>query len=157
MQTVAEIGFEQPVTISPDAMLDTALRELLLSRSTELYVTDDDGRLVGVIPDYELLKARLAGSWTELTARQLCSSRVICFTPDTACSAILKAFREGQHSRAAILQDGRLIGQITRAAILHWLMASVEEAPLPVASPKFLQSASTSRVLCGLPKSSPRL
>ena len=148
MQTVAEIGFEQPVTISPEATLDTALRQLLFNQSAELYVTDEDGRLLGVIPDYALLKARLAGDWSETTAGQLCSSRVVCFTPDTACSALLKTFREGQHTRAAILHDGRLVGTITRTAILQWLIASSEEAPPPVASPKFLQSANTSRVLC---------
>lgn len=140
MLTVAEIGFYRPVTIGRDDTLDAALWRLLDSDSTELYVTDDDGRLLGILPDYELLKARLSGSWDEMTAGQLSSCRIVCFAPETECSVVLKVFREGLHSRAAILQNGRLIGQITRTAILQWLSSTPTEDSSPVASPKFLQA-----------------
>ena len=151
MQTVAEIGYERPVTIAPEADLDTVLAQLLADQSSEVFVVDGEGRLLGVVPDYELLKARIAGTWEETTAGQLCSTRVACFTPGTACAAILKAFREGQHSRAAILDDGRLVGQISRTRLLAWLSNSAGKSPAAVSSPKFLQTGAA-RMLCGLTK-----
>jgi CBS domain-containing protein len=152
MLTVAEIGFEQPVTIGPDDDLDTALERLLASDSTELYVTDEDGRLLGILPDFELLKARLTGSWAGMTAGQLSSLRVVCFAPETEYPVVLKAFREGLHSRAAIVQNGCLVGQITRTSILRWLTAMAVEPATPVASPKFLQTTGSGRVRCDLAK-----
>lgn len=137
MQTLAQLDCDPALTIRPEASLDAALDRLLDSEATELFVTDDDDRLLGVVPDYELLKSRLSGQWTGLAVGQLISNRLLRFTLDTPLSEALRAFREGQHSRAAILQDGRLIGLITRRSLLRALCQTQPASHL-VAPPKFL-------------------
>ncbi len=139
MQTLAQLGCEPAVTIRPADSLDVALDRLLESEATELYVTDDVGRLLGIVPDYELLKAQLSGPWSELTAGQLMSNRLLCFTPETLFADVLRVFRESQHSRAAIIEDGRLIGRITRRAVLRALCQN-PPSPSAIAPPKFLQA-----------------
>lgn len=141
MQTLAQFGCDPAVTIRGNESLDAALAQLLDSEATELFITDDDDRLLGIVPDHELLKARLSGQWLDLTAGQLMSNRLLCFTPETPLADALRAFREGQHTRAAILQNGRLIGRITRTTLLRTL-CQPQSTPSTVAPPKFLQTCS---------------
>ena len=137
MSTIAELGCEAAIAVAPDASAKSALDRLLEENATEVYVTDADGRLLGIVPDYELLKARLSASWQEMTAERVMSHRVVCFTPDTPVAEATKAFREGQHSRAAVVQAGKLIGQITRTRLLRSLCCEIRTvAPRP----KFLGS-----------------
>lgn len=141
MQTLADINLMVPVTIRAEESLNVAWQRLLENDAAELYVVDDEQHLQGIVPDYELLKARLSGSWSELTVAQVMSHRVVCFTRDTPFAVALKAFREGQHTRVAVLEDGRLIGQITRRLALKELCPSPSGSGT-VSPPKFLQTLS---------------
>lgn len=149
MQTLADLDYTLAVTVASEDSAAFALERLLEEGATEVYVVGDDQRLLGIVPDYELLKARLNGVWTELTVEQLMSHRVLCFTPDTTVAEALKAFREGQHSRAAIVEDGRLCGQVTRTDLLR-AFCDRDDATRPIAAPKFLHSAPSIRVLASV-------
>lgn len=143
MQTLAQLDYDPAVTIRQDASLEAALARLLESNTTELFVTDVDDHLLGIVPDYELLKARLAGDWSEGTVGQLMSHRLLCFTLETPLAEALRAFRESQHSRAAILQGSRLIGQLTRRTLLRAL-SPAQTTNSTIAPPKFLNAYSAS-------------
>ncbi len=146
MHTLAELDRTTAITVAPDDSAETALERLLDEDVTELFVVDADRHLLGIVPDYELLKARLNGTWQDTTARQVMSHRVLCFTAETTVAEALRSFREGQHSRAALIEDGRLSGQITRTTLLRSLSGSPAVKPLAsIAAPKFLQSAHASR------------
>jgi acetoin utilization protein AcuB len=137
MPTLAELCTDPPAAIRPDARLDAALELLVARETTELYVVDDDGRLLGVVPDYELLKVRLSGDWAELAVGQLASPALLCFAAQTPFGEALRAFREGRHSRAAVVDGGRLIGQVTRTSLLRYIRD--EHRPTPP-RPKLLRS-----------------
>lgn len=119
MQTIGELPLGNVVTIAPDATLDAAFLALLATDATELYVVDDQGQLAGIVPDYELLKARLAGDDCGATVARFMSSHVLCYTAETPIAAAVADFRNGFHTRAAVLENGRLIGQITRSGVLR--------------------------------------
>lgn len=141
MHTLAELDRTSAITVAPDDSAETALERLLAQEATELYVVDDNERLLGIVPDYELLKARLNGSWSELTVEQIMSHRVLCFSMQTTVTEALKSFREGQHSRAALVEDGRLRGQVTRTALLRaFCETNSKKSTGQMAAPKFLQS-----------------
>ncbi len=57
--TVADL-MTTAVTISPQATLTAALKLLISSKAQELYVVGPRKKLLGILPDYELLKAQLA-------------------------------------------------------------------------------------------------
>lgn len=137
MPTLAELEFETAVTVGPDETAATALERMLEAETTEVYVVDTEQRLQGIVPDYELLKARLNGSWDGLTVQNIMSHRVLCFTTETSVTETLKTFREGQHSRAALLRDGQVIGQITRTTLLRSLCG---EKTSVTPRPMFLRS-----------------
>jgi len=137
MQTLADVQLEPVVTASPHDTTGEALERVVSSRATELYVVDSDQSLLGIVPDYELLKVRLHGGVTETTVERIMSHRVICFESDARVGDALKLFREGQHSRAAVVQGGKLVGQITRTTLLRNLVSGNPSSP---PRPKFLGS-----------------
>lgn len=149
MQTLADLDYTLAVTVAPEDSATFALERLLEEGATEVYVVGDDQRLLGIVPDYELLKARLNGTWTELTVEQVMSRRMLCFTADTTVAEALRSFREGQHSRAAIVDDGRLCGQVTRTDLLRAYCEQNSE-PKTIAAPKFLHASPSIRVLASV-------
>lgn len=137
MQSLAEVQLEPVVAVSPHDTAADALERLVSSRATELYVVDSDQSLLGIVPDYELLKARLHGGVMETTVERIMSHHVVCFEIDARVGDVLKLFREGQHSRAAVVQGGKLVGQITRTTLLRNLVSG---KPSATPRPKFLGS-----------------
>lgn len=137
MPTLADLPFVVPVTIGPDADLAAAVELLVARNAMELYVVDAEQQVLGIVPDYELLKARLNGSAAELRIRQVLSPRVLCFSLETDVADVLRIFREGQHSRAALVDGNRLVGQVTRTMLLRNL---IDADCLALPRPKFLQS-----------------
>ena len=116
-----------PPTIGRDATLEEVLDVLLSGRYCEVYVIDGGGRLLGVVPDYELLKARLS----QTDGRQLVDTLMTrcCATthPDVEIAAISAMFRECRYQRLAVVEDGILVGQIGRGDILRLLASSAAQ------------------------------
>lgn len=137
MQTVGELPLDNVVMINGSTTLQTALAELLATDATELYVTDEVKTLIGIVPDYELLRARLSGTADETPVERIMSSHVLCYTTETPVETALADFRNGFRTRAAVLENGRLIGQITRSGVLRAICKSKSSH---VPRPKFCNS-----------------
>lgn len=137
MKTVGQLPLCKVVAIPVHATLDEAYSELLAHDAAELYVIDERQNLVGIVPDYELLKARLAGDAEDATVDRIMSSHVLCYTTDTPIEVALADFRSGFRTRAAVLKRGQLVGQITRSTLLR---AICEAKTSRVPRPKFHSS-----------------
>jgi len=144
MRTIGDLPLENVVTIGLDATFESAFSELMATTATELYVTDERRQLLGIVPDYELLKARLADDWRQANIADIMSAQVLCYSADTPLEAVLRDFRCGFRTRAAVLRAGQLIGQITRATLLRALCGT-EKTPVP--RPKFYRSELASNAI----------
>lgn len=120
--TVADLMCETPVTIGPEYSTEDALDAFYEYEVTELYVVDRSRKLLGVLPDYELLKAELSGDARGARVDQLMSRSIPVVTPESDAADVARLFRAGHCSRLPVLKNGRLIGVITRSDVLR-LMA----------------------------------
>lgn len=160
--TVSEIMSRDLACVSPDATIETALATLLRANAAEVYVTDAHQRLLGVVPDYELLKAHLGG--VEMTAgvTTLMTRGVVVFGPNLDLLEAARIFRDCRHARVAIAAEGRLLGQISRRDVLQRLAGrpsctgespreSTADATFPglAARPQFLNARSRDGILSG--------
>jgi predicted transcriptional regulator len=116
--TVQEVMAKRPVTIDQHASIDEALDLLLQEAVSELYVTGDSGRLVGVVPDYELLKAQLAQVACSTAVETLMSRSFVTTDPRCLLSALAPIFRESYCRRIAVVDNGQLVGQIDRRHVI---------------------------------------
>jgi CBS-domain-containing membrane protein len=154
--TARDLMQADPATIGADATIDQATAVLLQRDTGEVFVTDPERHLLGVVPDYALLKARLSGVCPETTVERIMSRSLTTARPDQAIDDLATAFREGRYWQLPVVERGCLLGCVSRREVLRLLTAAsavqqgLEQPPAadsefaaPAAAarlPKFLQS-----------------
>ncbi|MDA0832004.1 MAG: CBS domain-containing protein [Planctomycetota bacterium] len=154
---VRDLMTHEAVCISLDSTIQAAAELLTHECVGELYATDDVGRLVGVIPDYEILKALYMEAAPDRTVADYVSCQIPCCTADEDLDAVLPLFREQRCRVIAVVRDRKVIGQIHRRDLLRWILVkcAMEQKtapmqvkttagehstePTPIRSPRFLQ------------------
>ena len=131
--TVGDLMSLDFVKVSPECSADEALNILDRFEATELYVTDKLGRLLGVLPDYEVIKTQLSGEAREATVEQLMSRGIPVFKPESDAAEVARMFRDARFGRFPVVSAGRLVGVITRGDIVR-LMAVLRRIDSPTKS-----------------------
>ncbi|MBX6424586.1 MAG: CBS domain-containing protein [Variibacter sp.] len=147
----ADVMVRDVVTIRPDSGVQDAARLLLENRISGLPVVDDEGRLVGIVSEGDLMRRPEAGTeprhswWLELVtpnealAREFTKTHarkvadvmtraVITAAPETPLGEIARLLEKHRIKRVPVVQDGRVVGIVSRANLLQAL-ASFAEAP----------------------------
>jgi CBS domain-containing protein len=119
--TIRDLMTCDPATVGPEATIDEAMTIVLAKDAAEIYVTDDDGRLQGVVPDYELLKSRMSHTAGDESIERLMSRNVATVHPDSPVDAAMAACRESCRRVIAVCEAGRLVGQISRRDVLRMM------------------------------------
>lgn len=122
--SVGDLMSENPDSVTRLTNVDEAVQKLTSSKLTQLYVTDGESRLLGVVTDYELLKARMAGESGEESVTTLMSRGVATLAPEADLQSAALLFRDGRYRQAAVVSEGRLVGQLFRCDVLRRLATS---------------------------------
>ncbi|SFH69414.1 CBS domain-containing protein [Planctomicrobium piriforme] len=147
--TVREVALRAPVTVLPDLAISEAEQLLISQNASEIYVTDATERLLGVVPDYEILKYRLIGGDGKARISALMSAITVTLEPSASIEAGARLLREHVHASIPVVEQGRLIGQLCRINLLRILAESggatsgdlLPMQPPSVAAPKFMKPA----------------
>lgn len=156
--SVGDLMCETPVTVGPDCTSDEALEIFFEYETPELYVVDKSGRLLGVLPDYELLKTHLSGEARGACVEQLMSRSVPVFSIDSDAADVARMFRDNQCSRMPVVKSGRLVGIVTRTDILRLMAVLRRIDPQPSATsvgpkrPKLLAPSKSTKTRTARPK-----
>lgn len=102
-------------------------RDIALQLLTGLYsgmpVTDDDGRVVGVVTELDLLKVAEAGKQlVKITAEEIMSTDVVTADVDTPVGELAKIMTDKNIIRLPITDKGQLVGVVARCDILKTLI-----------------------------------
>ncbi len=119
--TVGDLMSENPDSVTKLTNVDEAVQKLTSSGVAQLYVTDAEARLLGVVTDYELLKARMAGESDEESVTTLMTRGVATLAPEADLQTAALLFRDGRYRQAAVVSEGRLVGQLFRCDVLRRL------------------------------------
>lgn len=143
--SVRDLMTLQPPSIHERASLQEATRQILEQAVSELYVVDSTGRLLGAVCDYELLKAALVQSDSAQPVERFIGRRLPVLTPDMLLQDVAGLFRESCHSRIAVIEQGVLVGQLSRRDVLRAILVLEELRPLDDAAPwqRRIESAET--------------
>ena len=130
--SVRDLMSTRPVTISASTTLHEATRILLERALDAICVCDDQGRLLGSVSDYELLKSRLLNTDNEQPIETIVSCSIMTLAPDMLLEDVASYFRDSCRQRTPVLEDGRLIGELQRRDVLRALIVKSEsEAARP--------------------------
>ena len=122
---VRDLMNTQPPTIGSGASIDEAVMALMEYKVHDLYVTSEHGKLVGVIPEYELLKLFLNGNHKGTMVAQVMSGNLTTIRASYGIMQVAPLFRNSYLQRLAVVDDGKLIGELHRRDVI-WLLATVD-------------------------------
>lgn len=122
--------------IPQTATVGEALQVMLTRNVSELYVTDANGRLLGIVADYSLLKASMNGTAADAPVNAMMGTAFPIVAAEAPIDAVAPTFREGWCREIPVISDGVLVGIVTRREILRVVAAQNKAAVKPVAVPR---------------------
>ncbi|WP_029011379.1 CBS domain-containing protein [Azospirillum halopraeferens] len=134
------------ITVTPDTPVPDIAALLLQRRISGVPVTEADGRLVGIVTEGDLLHRAETGTerrrsrWLEIftggrgqatdyvkshgtRAADVMTRHVITVGPDTELTDIASLMERERVKRVPVSDDGRVVGIVSRANLLHGLVA----------------------------------
>ena len=103
-------------TIHPGASAQEAARLLSQERISGAPVVDAHGKVIGIVSEADIIsKVNREG----LCVADIMSCEVIAVGEETAVSEIARLFAERNIKRVPVLRDGKLVGIVSRADIVH--------------------------------------
>jgi CBS domain-containing protein len=162
MCTALELMSPPPATARDTAGLEEVLAWMIDGAMSEVYVVDEADHLLGVVTDYDLLKAQFTQVDRATPIDRLMCRNVATTSPHSDVSELFPAFRDCRYRQMTVVQDGRLIGVINRhdvlRAIVTWTASDANsdyrgKAGDDMRAPKFVETAGvdaqTAAVLAG--------
>ena len=143
------------ITVEPDASVTRAVRLMLQNKISGLPVVDTNGQLVGMVTEGDFLRRGELGTrrqrprWLEFLlgpgklateyvqssgqkVSQVMTPEPKTITPETPLEEVVGLMERHRIKRLPVVQDGKLVGIVSRANLLHAL-ASVAREVKPVA------------------------
>ena len=120
--TVRDLMTLSLVTVKETATIAETTALVLDQAIGEVYVSDDAGRLLGAVTDYALLKAKLTQTDPTEPVSRIMSRSFLILHPDAAIEKVAGHFRDCSQGRVAVVENGRVIGQLGRREVLRTLL-----------------------------------
>jgi two-component system chemotaxis response regulator CheY len=109
------------VTISPDASVGQAIERLLQHGVSGLPVVDGRGNLVGIITEFQLIRAIHQPEIKEEAVRDLMTRDVLAVNEETELAVVAKIMEKHRVRRIPVTRNGKVVGIISRRDLLQYL------------------------------------
>lgn len=113
------------VSVHPEMSVEAAETLLLRAHAANLYVVDDHHHLLGVVPDYALLKRRAVAATAGTRPEEigsLMSPVLLSVSRHDSLESALFYLRQHLHPHLPVLDQGKLVGVIDRVTALETLV-----------------------------------
>jgi CBS domain-containing protein len=150
----ADVMVTKVVTVGPDASVQEVAQTLLSARISGMPVIGSKGELVGIVSEGDLLRRVETGTgrrrpwWLALftgrevlaeefvkehgrKVRDVMTRNVITVASDTPLAAIASLLEKNAIKRVPVVEDGKVIGIVSRANLLQALASEGSRAPAP--------------------------
>ena len=110
------------VTFRSDTDLFTASNRLLEHRISGAPVVDSQGHLIGLLSEGDCLRGILSGAYYEAiggTVSTYMTTAVETVSPEADIIELSERFLRGRRRRRPVIENGRLVGQISRHDVLR--------------------------------------
>jgi CBS domain-containing protein len=102
---------------------DLALQVLSGQYSGLPVVDERDGQVIGMVTEFDLLKAVLEGKdLNSIKAEDIMNPVPLCVNEDTSVEEILKTMIDNNVIRVPVVRKGKLVGVVARADLLSHLI-----------------------------------
>jgi CBS domain-containing protein len=119
----SEIMTRPVVAVKENASARDVVLQLITGLFSGMPVTNDEGEVVGIITEMDILAAVDDGrELTRTTVKEIMTRDVARANPETTVEELIKILREFHLIRVPIVKDNRLVGIVSRSDILRCLI-----------------------------------
>lgn len=140
---VRDLMTVDPVSVPAGTTLQEAATRMIEAESAEIYVVDQQNRLLGVVPDYEILKHKLIHSDLDAPIDSLMNIQLDPLSPDDDALQLAHLFRERRNSCMAVTANGQLVGKLSCRDLFRTIMALESIEPQEEETPASTETNST--------------
>jgi len=109
------------VTIGPDGSVGEAIERLLQHSVSGLPVVDHRGNLVGIVTEFQLVKAIYRPEIREQEVRDLMTRDVLVVKEETDLAVVAKMMEKYRVRRIPVTRNGKVVGIIARRDLLRYI------------------------------------
>ena len=120
------------ITVNQNSSIYEAIRLLVKKNITGLPVVDDDGMLVGIVSEKDMLRLLYNIEDKSGAVRDFMTQDVVCFNEDDSLIDIAESFIANHFRRVPIVRGNKLIGIISRRDIVEYIMKLRHKDPVSV-------------------------
>ncbi|MBW1940227.1 MAG: CBS domain-containing protein [Deltaproteobacteria bacterium] len=119
----SDIMIRPVVSARKNASARDVTLQLLNGFYSGMPVTDEDGKVIGVVTEFDLLEAVMEGKQlVKITAGDVMSKEVSTVDVDTSVSDIIRIMKLKNIIRIPVTEDDKLVGVVARCDILTSLI-----------------------------------
>jgi CBS domain-containing protein len=116
---IRDIMSEHVITIRPEGTVKEAVELLLRHSISGLPVTDTQGRLVGLVSEYDLLTNLVTSEPTSNPVANYMMHDVRTVSPADNVVKVAERFLASRDHRYPVVENGRLIGIVSRRDVMR--------------------------------------
>ncbi len=148
----ADVMATNVITVGPEDRVAEVAQVLVSNRISAVPVVDDTGKIVGVVSEGDLIRRVESGTehrrawWLDLVAsradlaaeyvkergpraRDVMTGKVVTVSPDTDLAEIANLLEAHTIKRVPVVEDGKLVGIVSRANLIQALAALHSQLP----------------------------
>ena len=114
------------VTAKKDMVLTDVIALLLRWHISALPVVDDDNKLIGIVSEIDLVNMTLDGNAEDTMVEDVMATDIVSFGPDAQLAELVQSFSKNRLRRVPILDNGKVIGIVSRRDILREMLRRYE-------------------------------
>jgi CBS domain-containing protein len=119
---VRDIMTTNIIATKKDIHLTEVMALLLRNHISGLPVEDDEGNLIGIISEIDLVNSVFSGNADGTTAEEVMSKAVLSFSPDMELAELVQVFSSKRLRRVPIVDKGKVVGIVSRRDILREIL-----------------------------------
>jgi CBS domain-containing protein len=122
-RTASEVMNPRVITASRGTNANILARQLLTGQFSGLPVVEQDGEVVGIVSEFDLIQALLEGKdLSLLKAEDIMNTPALCVTEESSLLHVLQIMIEHRIVRLPVVRNRKLVGMISRPNILNQMV-----------------------------------